>query len=85
MFVMAYLAIYLFFGIVILIDGVRNLMRSDMELFLYGGLISAFLGFIVLSFTQKNGGTSLLKENFISLWMERKKLEERKRIDELKK
>ena len=84
-FVMAYFVVYLFFLTVVLIDGVRNLMRSDIEIFLYGGLVSALLGFISLAFPQKNDWKGFIKENVISLWIERKKLEEKKRIDELKK
>ncbi|USI30422.1 hypothetical protein [Cronobacter sakazakii] len=83
--VIAFLIIYLLFGAVVFIDGIRSLMRSDMEILLYSGFIAALLGLIALMFPPKNGGTSSLKDNFIFLWMERKRLEEKKRIDELKR
>ncbi|EOG5418618.1 hypothetical protein ACM92Y_001230 [Cronobacter malonaticus] len=83
--VIAFLIIYLLFGTVVFIDGIRRLMRSDMEIMIYGGFIAALLGLIALILPSKNGGTTSLKDNFIYLWMERKRLEEKKRIDELNK
>ncbi len=79
------MAIYLFFGAIVLVDGIRHLMRSDIEILLYGGFAAALLGFVALLMPKANEEENPLKNNFISLWMERKRLEERKRIDELKK
>lgn len=61
-------------------------MRSDMEMFFYGGVVAATLSFIALIAPSKRSQEeNPLKNSFIFLWIERKKLEERKRIEELKK
>lgn len=78
------LAVYAFFSILALVDGVYHLARSDMELFLYAGSIASIIGMIALLLMKpESPDGDILKDNVLSLWLKRKKLEEAKRIKDL--
>ncbi|EAA8312672.1 hypothetical protein QPB07_001384 [Salmonella enterica subsp. enterica serovar Minnesota] len=78
------LFVYAFFSVLALVDGVYHLARSDVELFLYAGSAASIVGFIALLVMKPDHHESgIFKDNVLSLWIKRKKLEEEKRIKEL--
>ncbi|HIG7745292.1 hypothetical protein M1V74_26195 [Klebsiella pneumoniae] len=78
------LFVYAFFSVLALVDGVYHLARSDVELFLYAGSAASIVGFIaLLAIKPDHHESGIFKDNVLSLWIKRKKLEEEKRIKEL--
>ncbi|MBG2175085.1 hypothetical protein [Klebsiella pneumoniae] len=78
------LFVYAFFSVLALVDGVYHLARSDVELFLYAGSAASIVGFIaLLAMKPDHNESGIFKDNVLSLWIKRKKLEEEKRIKEL--
>ena len=80
------LGLNIFFSAIALIDGVYSIGRSDIQIFLIGGVASSAIGFICLIFLKPSeNGNQDSRGNVLSLWLKRRKLEEQKKIDELQR
>jgi hypothetical protein len=74
--------VFLFFCFIVLYDGVRYISRDELTLLLLFSCATVILNIFVIFRSKKDENK---KENVLSLWIKRKRLEEEQRIKELTK